>query len=164
MKHQVLTWWREVISSEAEWKEGTNSDEKWYSPRNYGPEGRGFESLTSCHERNLFCLPRQERLFHAFRGRIALKIGKCRQNRGWNGHWGRASLSLRSLGKLSVLLFVFLYRAKKLAKQLSMGFEYKIDQRRRVKWKEVFLNDRIFPAIFGDRLLLAHGAGKLAEI
>ena len=30
------------------------------------------------HERNLFCLTRQERFFHAFRGKIALNIGKYR--------------------------------------------------------------------------------------
>lgn len=30
------------------------------------------------HERNLFCLPRQERFFHAFRGKIALHTGKYR--------------------------------------------------------------------------------------
>ena len=32
----------------------------------YEPVGRGFESLPAYHERNLFCLPRQERFLHAF--------------------------------------------------------------------------------------------------
>ena len=36
----------------------------------------GFKSRLAHHERNLFCLPRQERFFHAFRGKIALSIGK----------------------------------------------------------------------------------------
>ena len=44
----------------------------------YESEGQGFESLRARHERNLFCLPRQERFFHAFRGKTALNIGKYR--------------------------------------------------------------------------------------
>ncbi len=39
----------------------------------YGPEGRGFESLTACHERNLFCLPRQERFPSCFQGQYSSK-------------------------------------------------------------------------------------------
>lgn len=37
-----------------------------------------LEPRSLLHERNLFCLPRQERFFHAFRGKIALNIGKYR--------------------------------------------------------------------------------------
>ena len=44
----------------------------------YEPVGQRFESSRARHERNLFCLPRQERFFHAFRGKIALNIGKYR--------------------------------------------------------------------------------------
>ena len=49
------------------------------------PVGSKAEEKLNCinavvitHERNLFCLPRQERFFHAFRGKIALNIGKYR--------------------------------------------------------------------------------------
>ena len=37
-------------------------------------------------KRNLFCLPKQKRFFHDFRGKTALNIGKRRSNRGWNGY------------------------------------------------------------------------------
>lgn len=96
--------------------------------------GRGFESFRPCHERNLFCLPRQKRFFHAFRGKIALNIGKYLQNRGWNGHRGRTNPCFWLFGgEISVLLFAFLYRAKKLAKQHPTGFEYRKPQRCRGK-------------------------------
>lgn len=88
-------------------------------------KGRGFESYRLHHERNLFCLPGQERFFLAFRGKIALNIGKCLQNRGWNGHRGRTNPCFWLFGgEMSVLLFALLYRAKKLAKQHPTGFEY----------------------------------------
>ena len=46
---------------------------------------QGFESLPLRHKENLFCLPRQERFFLAFRGKIQQKQVKLAQNRGWNG-------------------------------------------------------------------------------
>ena len=39
-------------------------------------------SAHTCHERNLFCLPRQERLFLAFGGKIQQKQVKLAQNTG----------------------------------------------------------------------------------
>ena len=102
--------------------------------RTLTPSPRGFESRQPSHERNLFCLPRQERFFHAFRSKIALNIGKYRQNRGWNGHEGRTSPCFWLFGgEMIVLLFAFLYRAKKLAKQHPTGFEYGKPQRCRGK-------------------------------
>ena len=72
--------------------------------------------------------------FHAFRGKIALNIGKYCWNRGWNGHWGRASPCFLLLGsEIGVLLFVFLCAAKKLAKQHPTGFEFGKAQRCRRK-------------------------------
>ena len=77
------------------------------------------------HERNLFCLPRQERFFHAFRGKTALNIGKYRWNRGWNGRSDCTSPCLLLFGgQTGAILFAFLCSAKKLAKQHPTGFEY----------------------------------------
>ena len=68
---------------------------------------------------------RTREVFLAFRGKIALNIGKCLQNRGWNGHRGRTNPCFWLFGgEMSVLLFALLYRAKKLAKQHPTVFEY----------------------------------------
>ena len=84
-----------------------------------------FDSCPLLHERNLFCLPRQERFFHAFRGKIALNIGKYRWNRGWNGRSDCTSpCFLLFGGQTGAILFAFLCSAKKLAKQHLAGFEY----------------------------------------
>ena len=90
-------------------------------------QGRhGRKSRHPHHERNLFCLPRQERFFLAFRGKIQQKQVKLAQNRGWNGWSDRASpCFLLFGGQTGVILFVFLRFAKKSVKQHTTWFEWK---------------------------------------
>ena len=60
-------------TAEAEWSEfllTTPGCSAAGSARGLGPRCRRFESCHSDHERNLFCLPGQERFFPAFRANI----------------------------------------------------------------------------------------------
>ena len=100
----------------------------------YRQRYRGFESHPLRHERNLFCLPRQERFLSCLQGQNTPKSRKISsKQRVERSSRPNHPLCLLFRGEKCVLLFAFLYRAKKLAKQHPTGFEYRKPQRYRGK-------------------------------